>query len=317
MAAILLARMRHMNRMKEIGWVGTGIMGASMARRILQAGYGLAVYSRTRARAEDLLRDGAVWCETPREVARRSDCVFSIVGYPADVEEVVLGEEGTLAGARDRIAAGEVAPVLVDMTTSRPTLAREIAQVAARQGISSLDAPVSGGDVGAREGTLAIMVGGERDVFERLLPLFGVMGKHIRWMGPAGAGQHTKAINQTLIASTMIGTVEGLLYAERAGLDLEEVIRVVGSGAASSWSVNNLGLRIASGDMAPGFLIRHFVKDLGIALDEAQRLGLALPGLALARQFYQAALAEGLADAGTQALYRVFQRLNSPPGESP
>ncbi|WP_234969019.1 NAD(P)-dependent oxidoreductase [Alkalispirochaeta americana] len=305
-----------MNHMKEIGWIGTGIMGASMARRLLQTGHRLMVYSRTRAKAGELLREGAVWCDSPREVARRSECVFSIVGYPSDVEEVVLGEEGTLAGARDRIDAGEEAPVLVDMTTSRPTLAREIAELATRQGIAALDAPVSGGDVGAREGTLAIMVGGERAAFDRVSPLFAVLGKNIRWMGPAGAGQHTKAINQTLIASTMIGTVEGLLYAERAGLDLKEVIGVVGSGAAASWSVNNLGMRIASGDMAPGFMIRHFVKDLGIALEEARRLGIALPGLALANQFYQAALAEGLAEEGTQALYRVFQRLNSPPGES-
>ncbi|TVR66600.1 MAG: NAD(P)-dependent oxidoreductase [Spirochaetaceae bacterium] len=299
--------------MKQIGWIGTGIMGGSMCRNLQQAGYGISLYTRSRKKAEELLAAGARWCETPREVAQRSECVFSIVGYPADVEEVILGEEGVLAGFAEGGHGAEgdsAAPILVDMTTSQPALAERIAARAAEQGVLALDAPVSGGDVGAREGTLAIMVGGDQTAYDRVLPLFEIMGRTIRRMGPAGAGQHTKMVNQTLVAAGMVGTVEALLYALRAGLDPEEVISVVGQGAAASWAINNLGPRIARNDMEPGFMIRHFVKDLGIALEEAKRMGISLPGLALTAQFYHAAIAEGLQDKGTQALYRVYQRLN-------
>jgi 3-hydroxyisobutyrate dehydrogenase len=197
------------------------------------------------------------------------------------------------------------------MTTSQPALAERIASLAADKGVAALDAPVSGGDVGAREGTLAIMVGGDEVAYREVLPLFEVMGKTIQLMGPAGAGQHTKTVNQILVAGTMISSVEALLYAGRAGLDLEEVIGVVGKGAAASWTINNLGMRIARNDMDPGFMIRHFVKDLGIALEESRRMQISLPGLALVEQFYQAARAEGLEKNGTQALYRVYQRINS------
>ena len=288
----------------NIGWVGTGVMGAPMAGHLQAAGHKLYVYNRTAAKAQVLVDAGAVLCESPREVARQSEFVFSIVGYPVDVESTYLSTDGILAGAK----AGSV---VIDMTTSEPALAKRICKVAGRQGVDVLDAPVSGGDIGARNAALAIMVGGEQSVFDRVKPLFQCMGKNIAYMGPAGAGQHTKMSNQILIAGTMIGTVESLLYAHRSGLNLEEVIPVIGSGAASSWSINNLGPRIVKGDFDPGFYIKHFVKDMGIALAEAKAMRLALPGLALVNQFYQAAIAQGLEDLGTQGLYKVLERLSS------
>ena len=288
----------------NIGWVGTGVMGAPMAGHLQAAGHKLYVYNRTAAKAQVLVDAGAVLCESPREVARQSEFVFSIVGYPVDVESTYLSTDGILAGAK----AGSV---VIDMTTSEPALAKRICKVAGRQGVDVLDAPVSGGDIGARNAALAIMVGGEQSVFDRVKPLFQCMGKNIAYMGPAGAGQHTKMSNQILIAGTMIGTVESLLYAHRSGLNLEEVIAVIGSGAASSWSINNLGPRIVKGDFDPGFYIKHFVKDMGIALAEAKAMRLVLPGLALVSQFYQAAIAQGLEDLGTQGLYKVLERLSS------
>ncbi len=289
--------------MSRVGWIGTGIMGRSMAMHLISAGHELSLYNRTKERASDLLEAGARWGDSPADVAREAEFVFTIVGYPADVESVYFGESGLFSAA----AAGLV---LVDMTTSEPTLAERIAATAVEKSMASLDAPVSGGDVGAREARLAIMVGGAQDAYERVLPLFELMGQNIKRMGPAGAGQHTKMCNQTLIAAGMIGVVESLLYARRAGLDLEEVIRVIGKGAAGSWSINNLGPRIAAGDMEPGFMIEHFVKDMGIALGEARRMNLSLPGLALAFQFYQAAIAQGLSRKGTQALSVVLDALN-------
>ena len=288
----------------NIGWVGTGVMGAPMAGHLQAAGHKLYVYNRTAAKAQVLVDAGAVLCESPREVARQSEFVFSIVGYPVDVESTYLSTDGILAGAK----AGSV---VIDMTTSEPALAKRICKVAGRQGVDVLDAPVSGGDIGARNAALAIMVGGEQSVFDRVKPLFQCMGKNIAYMGPTGAGQHTKMSNQILIAGTMIGTVESLLYAHRSGLNLEEVIAVIGSGAASSWSINNLGPRIVKGDFDPGFYIKHFVKDMGIALAEAKAMRLVLPGLALVNQFYQAAIAQGLEDLGTQGLYKVLERLSS------
>ena len=288
----------------NIGWVGTGVMGAPMAGHLQAAGHKLFVYNRTAAKAQVLVDAGAVLCESPREVASQSEFVFSIVGYPVDVESTYLSTDGILAGAK----AGSV---VIDMTTSEPALAKRIFKVAGRQGVDVLDAPVSGGDIGARNAALAIMVGGEQSVFDRVKPLFQCMGKNIAYMGPAGAGQNTKMSNQILIAGTMIGTVESLLYAHRSGLNLEEVIAVIGSGAASSWSINNLGPRIVKGDFDPGFYIKHFVKDMGIALAEAKAMRLALPGLALVNQFYQAAIAQGLEDLGTQGLYKVLERLSS------
>ena len=288
---------------KNVGWIGTGVMGRSMCLHLVEAGYTAFVYNRTKAKAQDLLSAGAAWCESPFEVARNSDCVFTIVGYPADVEEVVLGERGVLAGVK----AGSI---LVEMTTSEPTLAKRIYEEAMSKSVSALDAPVSGGDVGARSGKLAIMAGGDRTIFDQVMPLFKLMGENIAYMGPAGAGQHTKMCNQIHIATTMIGVVECLLYANKAGVDLEEMIAVVGSGAAASWSLNNYGPRIAKGNFDPGFFIKHFVKDMDIALKEARRMKLSLPGLAMAHQFYVSAMAIGLENMGTHSLYKLFERMN-------
>jgi 3-hydroxyisobutyrate dehydrogenase len=236
-------------------------------------------------------------------VGEASDIVFTIVGYPEDVEKVVLGPAGLLSGAKP-------GTIFVDMTTSEPSLAERIYREAKAKDVHSLDAPVSGGDIGARTAKLAIMAGGDRDSYEEVLPLFRLMGETIALMGGPGKGQHTKMCNQILIASTMIGTVESLLYAVRAGLGPDAVIDVIGKGAASSWSVNNLGRRITAGNFDPGFFIKHFVKDMGIALDEARRMRLALPGLALANQLYVSAMALGFEDLGTQALYKALERMN-------
>jgi 3-hydroxyisobutyrate dehydrogenase len=293
-----------------VGWIGTGIMGSSMAGHLLSGGYELHVYNRSRKKAEGLIQKGAVWHDTPRDVTAASTVVFSIVGYPGDVREVYFGPDGVFAGVGDAPAGEGARRILVDMTTSEPTLAREIAEEAQRRGVDALDAPVSGGDTGARNGELAIMIGGDAAAVERVMPLMERMGTNIRHLGAAGAGQHTKMCNQILISTTMIGTVESLLYAQAAGLDQNAVIDVIGRGAASSWSINNLGTRIANGNFDPGFMIRHFIKDMGIALAEAQRMNLALPGLAMAHQFYIAATAKGWDGLGTQALYRVLAEMN-------
>ncbi|MFW6208034.1 MAG: NAD(P)-dependent oxidoreductase [Spirochaetota bacterium] len=289
--------------METVGWIGTGVMGSSMCGHLVKAGYNVNVYNRTQTKAQTLIDAGAQWCGSPAEVAANSDVVFTIVGYPQDVEEVMLGENGVIAHARK-------GTYVVDMTTSTPALAEHIHTAAVKRGIHTLDAPVSGGDVGARNGTLAIMVGGERATFDIVQPYFKLMGENIAYMGGPGKGQHTKMCNQILIASTMIGVVESLLYAYKAGMDLHDVIAVIGKGAASSWSINNLGTRIADGNYDPGFFIKHFVKDMRIALDEARRMGVALPGLALAQQFYTSAMALGLENLGTQGLYKVFEQLN-------
>ncbi len=289
--------------MERVGWIGTGLMGAPMCGHILAGGYPVSVFNRSPAGAEALIREGATWCDTPRAVAENSDVVFTMVGYPHDVEQVLFGEQGVLSGLK---AGG----IVVDMTTSEPALAARIEEQAHAWGCHSLDAPVSGGDVGAREHSLAIMVGGERATFEQVLPLLKLMGSTISYMGAAGAGQHTKMTNQILAAGTMMGVVESLLYAQKTGLDLNAVIDVIGNGAASSWAINTLGRRVAAGDFSPGFKIRHFVKDMGIALDEARRCKLALPGLALAHEFYESAVASGLEEEGTQGLYKVLAKLN-------
>ena len=290
--------------MSNIGWVGIGVMGRSMCGHLLAAGHSVRVHTRTKASAESILAAGAKWCERPGEVAKDSEFVFTIVGYPADVRAVYLGDGGLV----DQAAPGTV---LVDMTTSEPVLAGEIYHAAQGRGIHALDAPVSGGDLGARNAALAIMVGGDQEPFERTLPLLEKMGKNIRLMGGAGAGQHTKMSNQILIAGTMIGVVESLLYAVRSGLDMDAVIDVIGSGAAGSWSINNLGRRIANGDYDPGFFIKHFVKDMGIALSEAKKMGIALPGLALVEQLYVGAMGQGLENMGTQALYIALKNMSA------
>jgi 3-hydroxyisobutyrate dehydrogenase len=287
----------------KIGWVGTGVMGSSMAGHLMEAQHELYVHNRTIAKSEALLNRGAQWCDSPVEVSENSEIVFTIVGFPDDVKEVYLGERGLLK-------AGEHCSIMVDMTTSQPSLAQTISEESAKKGIDSLDAPVSGGDVGARGGTLAIMVGGKKEAFEKVLPLFQLMGKTISYMGGPGAGQHTKMCNQVLIAGTMIGVVESLLYAERVGLDRQSVIDIIGKGAAGSWSINNLGPRIVKGDYDPGFYAEHFIKDMRIALEEAAAAGLSLPGLALVKQLYIAVKAQGHGRSGTQALYLALKTLN-------
>jgi 3-hydroxyisobutyrate dehydrogenase len=287
----------------KLGWIGTGVMGSAMCGHLMNAGHGLLIFNRTKSKAEDLLAKGAQWCDTPEQVAGSSDIVFSIVGFPSDVERVLLGPQGVLAGAKP-------GSIIVDMTTSSPELAEIVYDQARQKGVAALDAPVSGGDIGAREATLAIMVGGDDGTFAKVQPFFQTMGNNIALMGAAGAGQHTKMCNQILIAGTMIGTVESLLYAQRTGMDQNAVIDVIGQGAAGSWSINNLGRRIAKNDYNPGFFIKHFVKDMGIALAEAGRMNLSLPGLALVHQFYVAAKALGHGDLGTQGLYRVLAQMN-------
>lgn len=287
----------------RIGWIGTGVMGRSMCGHLLQAGFETTVFTRTRSKAEPLLDAGAAWADSPKEVAERSDIVFGIVGFPDDVREVYLSEQGVLAG----LASGRI---VVDMTTSRPELAVEIARRAAERDIYAIDAPVSGGDVGAREARLSIMIGGDASAVETARPYFERMGKTVVHQGPAGAGQHAKIVNQTVIAGTMIGVCEGLLYAYRAGLDLKTVLASIGAGAAGSWTLSNLAPRIVAGDFEPGFFVEHFVKDLGIALDEARGMDLALPGLALVDQLYRALKAQGHGRKGTQALILALARLS-------
>jgi 3-hydroxyisobutyrate dehydrogenase len=290
--------------MKEkIGWIGTGVMGKSMCGHLIDAGYDVLVYNRTKEKAVDLINNGATWCSNTMKVAQNSDIVFTIVGFPKDVEEVYLSEKGILKNIRE-------GAIVVDMTTSEPSLAIKIYEEAKKKHVSSIDAPVSGGDVGAKNATLAIMTGGDKEAYDKVFPLFELMGKNIAYMGKAGAGQHTKMSNQILIASTMIGVVESLLYAYKAGNDLNEVINVIGKGAAGCWSINNLGPRIVDGNFDPGFFIKHFIKDMGIALKEAKEMNLALPGLALAYQFYISATALGLENLGTQGLYKVLAKMN-------
>lgn len=275
-----------------------------MAAHLLDAGYQLDAFNRTRERAADLLDRGARWRDSPRELAAGADVVFLMLGYPHDVRETVLGEGGVL----DSMRPGSL---LIDMTTSQPSLAAEIYEAATAKRVDALDAPVSGGDVGARNATLVIMVGGSREAFERALPLLSVLGKTVTLQGGPGSGQHTKMMNQIAIASGMIGLCEALLYAHRAGLELERALETIKDGAAGSWSLSNYGPRLLRGDLEPGFKINHFIKDLGIALSEARRMNLSLPGTALAEQLYVAARSHGLGEKGTHALSVALARLSN------
>jgi 3-hydroxyisobutyrate dehydrogenase len=279
----------------RIGWIGTGVMGSSMCGHLMSAGFSATVFNRTKAKAQSLVERGAKWADTPRALAEASDVVFSIVGFPADVRDVILGPQGALAGSKP-------GTILVDMTTSEPSLAVEIFEQAAKKQVASIDAPVSGGDIGAREARLSIMIGGDKQVVESLNPCWNAMGKTIIHQGGPGAGQHTKVVNQILVAANMIGVCEALLYAYRAGLDLNVVLQSVAPGAAGSWSLSNLGPRIINGNFEPGFMVEHFIKDMGIALSEARRLKIALPGLALANQLYISLSAQGHGRDGTHAL---------------
>jgi len=280
--------------MEKIAFIGTGVMGGSMAGRLLDAGHRLVVSTRTKKKAAPLLERGAAWADTPTEAARGADIVITIVGYPTDVEQVYLGPDGIVANA----ARGTL---LIDMTTSSPSLARRIAEKAAAAGLDALDAPVSGGDTGARNGTLSIMVGGAQRAFSRAEPIFAAMGKNIVLQGDAGSGQYCKLCNQMAIASSMMGIVEALVFAARSGLNPRTVLRSIEAGAAGSWGLSNLYPRMLDGNVAPGFYVKHFIKDMGIALDSAKELGIALPGLMQAETLYRALAGMDIAAIGAAA----------------
>ncbi len=293
--------MNHSNERATVGFIGLGIMGASMAGHLLRGGHSLHVYNRTASRAEALLAAGAHWQDSPGAVAAAADVVITMVGTPDDVEAIYFGSEGIVARARE-------GALLIDMTTSSPALAERIAVAAAARGLRALDAPVSGGDVGAREAKLSIMVGGDAEAFRRAQPILALMGTRIVRQGGPGAGQHTKLCNQIVIASTMLGVCEGLAYAQRSGLDAPTVLESIGGGAAGSFLLNNLGPRILREDFAPGFMIDHLVKDLRIAHGESERLALDLPGLTLALRQYESLAEGGEGRSGTQALYKRYAR---------
>lgn len=292
-----------MSEPQKLAWIGTGVMGASMCGHLLTAGHDVVVHTRTRDKAAALLERGARWAATPREAAAAADVVFTMVGMPDDVREVYLGTDGILAGAK----AGAVA---VDMTSTSPSLAIEIDGAARAKGLSTLDAPVSGGDVGARNGTLSIMVGGDAPVVTRIQPLFDLMGRTIVHQGPNGAGQHAKLCNQIVIAGTMIGVCESLVYGRRAGLDLATMLQSISGGAAACWTLSNLAPRVLQGNFDPGFFIDHFVKDMGIALEECRRMNLKLPGLTLVHGLYQRAQQLGHGRKGTHALFLAIEEMN-------
>ncbi|KAI3648747.1 hypothetical protein MP228_006601 [Amoeboaphelidium protococcarum] len=294
------------SKASRIGWIGTGVMGRYMCEHLINNGYkNMTVFNRTKAKALPLEKLGAQVVDSAKEVAQQSDVVFTIVGYPADVESTYLDADN---GILHHLKAGSV---VIDMTTSKPSLASQIASVCQEKGIFAVDAPVSGGDVGARDATLSIMAGGEQEVVSQLDPLFKAMGKNVTYCGAAGFGQHTKMVNQILISTMMVGLVEALIYGHKAGLDLNTVIQAVGSGAAGSWSLTNYGPRMLRRDFQPGFYVEHFIKDLEIALDEARRLDLSLPGLAVAHQLYRALKAQGHGRLGTQSLQLALEQMNN------
>ena len=288
----------------RIGWIGTGVMGLSMCGQVMKAGYATTVYNRTLSKAQPLVDQGARSADSPRAVARQSDIIFSIVGFPQDVQEVYLGENGILASAKP-------GSIVVDMTTTAPSLAQEIDQVACAKGIATVDAPVSGGDVGARNAALSIMVGGSKTAVEVVMPLFETMGKQIVHQGPAGAGQHAKMCNQITISGTMIGVCECLLYGHKAGLDLEVMLQSISGGAAACWTLDNLAPRVLKRNFDPGFFVEHFIKDMSLALAEAKQMGIALPGLALAHQLYLAVQAQGHGKKGTHALMLALEQISN------
>jgi 3-hydroxyisobutyrate dehydrogenase len=287
----------------RIGWIGIGVMGRSMAGHLLAKGFEVTLNTRTRDKAQALLDKGAKWAASPREVAASSDVIVTMVGFPSEVRQVILGDDGVLAGAR----AGAI---VIDMSTSAPDLAREIHLAALAKNVHAVDAPVSGGDVGAREARLSIMIGGDEAVVQALEPVWSTLGKTWVRQGGAGAGQHTKMANQVLIATCMIGVCEALLYGWRAGLSLDTMLQSVASGAAGSWSLSNYGPRIIAGNFDPGFFVEHFIKDMSIALDEARRMGLSLPGLALAQQLYLSVQANGWGKKGTHSLQLALAKLS-------
>lgn len=286
---------------KKIGFIGTGVMGASIVKHLLNAGHKVTVYTRTKSKADALITLGAKWANSPAEASVDQQIIFTMVGYPKDVEEVYNGAQGIFSAANP-------GTIIVDMTTSEPTLAKKLYEQAKEKNIHSLDAPVSGGDIGAQNGTLSLMVGGDKDVFEEMKLIFEVFGQNIVYQGVAGSGQHTKMCNQIAIASGMIGVCESIAYGLNAGLNLEDVLKSITAGAAGSWSLSNLAPRMLKGDLDPGFYIKHIIKDMKIALDEADRMNLQLPGLSLAKSMYDKLQEEGYGDNGTQALIKFYQK---------
>ncbi|UCG27725.1 MAG: NAD(P)-dependent oxidoreductase [Bacteroidales bacterium] len=287
----------------KIGWIGTGVMGASMFGHIIKAGYPGYVFTRTKSKAQRLMESGATWLENPLLVAENSDIIFTMVGFPKDVEEVYFGEKGIISGVKQ-------GGILIDMTTNSPSMAADIQRAARNRSAFSLDAPVSGGDVGARNATLSIMVGGDEKVFLACKPLLELMGDKICYQGKAGSGQHTKMSNQIVVASSMIGVCESLLYGCKAGLDPQKMLQSISKGAAACWTLDNLAPRILKRDFEPGFFVEHFIKDMGIILDEAKRMNIVLPGLALVHQLYVSVLAKGYGKKGTQALMLALEDLS-------
>ena len=284
----------------RVGFMGLGVMGKSMARHILKAAYELHVYTRTKSSADELIAQGAIWEDSVKDISEKSDVIITMLGFPSDVEEVYLSEKGILANASQ-------GSLIIDMTTSTPDLALTIYEKAKAAGIEALDAPVSGGDVGARNAALTIMVGGDEKSFEKAMPLFEVMGNNLVLQGGPGAGQHTKTANQMAIAAGLIAVCESIAYAKKAGLDPVKVLKSTGTGSAGSWALNNLGPRIIAGDMKPGFYIKHFIKDMKIAANSSEKLKLETPGLKLALSLYEKLAEQGYEDAGVQALYKLFE----------
>lgn len=283
----------------RIGFIGTGVMGKSIVKHFLAKGHEVMVYNRTKSKSDELVAQGAIWQETPAEVTNASEIFFSMVGYPSDVEEIYYGANGIFSvEVKDKI--------LVDLTTSTPTLAEKIYQTAKKEGAAALDAPVSGGDLGAQNGTLSIMIGGDQAVYDSVVPLFDIMGKSYSLQGKAGAGQHTKMANQIMIAGTMTGMTEMLVYAKAANLDVEKVLETLGGGAAQNWSMSNYAPRILKADYSPGFFVKHFIKDLKIALDEAEKMHLNLPATKLATELYERLADQGFDNDGTQALIKLW-----------
>ncbi|HSL02790.1 MAG TPA: NAD(P)-dependent oxidoreductase [Nitrospiraceae bacterium] len=286
----------------RIGWIGTGVMGSSMCGHLLTAGYRVTVHSRTRSKAQPLLDRGGQWAESPRAVAAQSDVLFTMVGFPQEVRQVYFGADGVLSGA-------EAGAILIDMTTTQPSLSRDIAAAASVKHLSAIDAPVSGGDVGAKNAGLSIMLGGDTTSVQAVMPLFELLGKKIVHQGGPGAGQQSKLCNQIVIASTMVGVCESLLYGYKAGLDLNRMLDSIRGGAAACWTLDNLAPKILQRNFDPGFFVEHFIKDMGIALEEAKRMGLILPGLALVHQLYQAVQKLGHGRSGTHALMLALEDL--------
>lgn len=286
-------------KVKQIGFIGTGVMGSSIVKHLLNAGHDVTVYTRTQSKAASLLALGAKWAATPAEASKQQDIIFTMVGYPKDVEEVYYGDQGIFTTAKE-------GAIVVDMTTSEPTLAQKLYNTAQQKGIHSIDAPVSGGDIGAQNGTLSLMIGGDQEIVESLRPIFETFGANIVYQGDAGAGQHTKMCNQITIATGMIGVCEAMAYGLKAGLSMDNVLKSISSGAAGSWSLSNLAPRILAEDLEPGFFIKHIIKDMKIALEEAERMNLQLPGLTLAKEMYDTLMKQGYEEKGTQALIKYY-----------